>query len=291
MYVRDRATVAGAVAVLASGVVQAVATFIPGSHARQPDLASVIAIGLTVAVAWTGGYAVRTRRAYVAELTERAARLEREEGERAIRAVADERLRIARELHDVIGHSISLIAIQSEAATRATRTNPQAVTGFLTTISTASREALAEMRHVLAVLRPDQPNELHPQPDLSALPELADRIGAAGLPVHLTMPPHTTVPPGVAVTAYRIIQEALTNTLKHANAAHAAVTVAKAGDTLHVSVRDDGTSPPGTPSLTAQGIIGMRERVALYGGALRVGRHPAGGFEVHATLPMTEAAR
>lgn len=294
-YVPDPDTVAGAAAVLVSGMALEGAVFVPGSRAAQTDSGNLtplnlLVTGLAVAIAWTAGYAIRTRRAYVAELAERAARLEREEGERAVRAVADERLRIARELHDVIGHSISLIAIQSEAAARSARTNPDAVAGFLATISAASREALVEMRHVLAVLRPDRPDGLRPQPDLAALPELADRIGAAGLPVRLDVPEGTTAPPGVGLTAYRIVQEALTNTLKHAGAAHASVTVARSGETLHVSVRDDGTNPPNTPSVTAQGIIGMRERVALYGGTLRVGRHPEGGFEVHATLPMTEEA-
>jgi signal transduction histidine kinase len=296
VHLRDAATMAGAVAVLGSGVALGVAVVVPGSRATLTNPGSLtplnlIVTGLAVAVAWTAGYAVRIRRAYVAELAERAERLEREEGERAVRAVADERLRIARELHDVIGHSISLIAIQSEAAARSTRTNPDAVAGFLATISSASREALAEMRHVLAVLRPDLRDDLHPQPGLAALPELADRVGAAGLPVRLDVPEETSVSPGVGLTAYRIVQEALTNALKHAGAEHASVTVARCGDTLSVSVRDDGTNPPGTPSATAHGIIGMRERVALYGGTLRVGRHPAGGFEVHATLPMTEEVR
>jgi signal transduction histidine kinase len=288
--------VAGAAAVLVSGLALGVAVFVPGSRAGQTNPGiltplNLLVTGLAVAIAWTAGYAIRIRRAYVAERAERA---ERDEAERVARAVADERLRIARELHDVIGHAISLIAIQSEAAARSAGTDPDAVAGFLATISAASREALAEMRHVLAVLRPDplhpQP-DLRPAPDLGALPELADRLGAAGLPVRLDIPEGTMVPPGVGLTAYRIVQEALTNALKHAGAAHASVTVARSGDTLSVSVRDDGTNPPGTPSATAQGIVGMRERVALYGGTLRVGRHPAGGFEVHATLPMTEEAR
>jgi len=291
-YVGDAAMPAGAVAVLVSGVALGVAVFVPGSRAGRTNPGIVtplnlLVTGLAVAIAWTAGYAIRIRRAYVADLAERA---ERDEAERVARAVADERLRIARELHDVIGHSISLIAIQSEAAARSARTDPDAVAGFLATISAASREALAEMRHVLAVLRPDRPDDRRPQPDLAALPELADRVGAAGLPVRLDVPTGTTVPPGVGLTAYRIVQEALTNALKHAGAAHASVTVAQTGDTLHVSVRDDGVGLTGTGSTTARGIVGMRERVALYGGTLRVGRHPAGGFEVHATLPMTEEA-
>src|SRR6516225_8016985 len=150
-----------AVAAIAIGV----ASLAPG--ARQVGTWGVLPLSALVAASWVLGYAIRTRRAYIAELKARAARLEAEEGERAARAVVDERLRIARELHDVIGHSISLITIQAEAAARSVRTNPDAVPGFLTRISAASRQALVEMRHVLAVLRPDAEAEISPQPGLT----------------------------------------------------------------------------------------------------------------------------
>jgi signal transduction histidine kinase len=234
------------------------------------------------------GYAIRTRRAYVAELKERAARLEAEEGERAARAVADERLRIARELHDVIGHSISLITIQSEAAARSARTNPAAVSGFLATISATSRAALAEMRHVLAVLRPDAQADLSPQPGLDALPELVARLEGGGLRTRLDVEP-LDLPPGIALAVFRIVQEALTNVLKHAGAnACASVTVARTGETVRVSVHDDGVGASKPASSAAHGIVGMRERVAVYGGTLRTGTRPAGGFEVEARIPLPE---
>src|SRR5215472_5668255 len=163
----------------------AYAVAVYGSGDEGAELAVTLRHAAVVAASWVLGYAIRTRRAYIAELKARAARLEAEEGERAARAVVDERLRIARELHDVIGHSISLITIQAEAATRSVRTNPEAVPAFLTRISAASRQALAEMRHVLAVLRPDASAELSPQPGLADLGELVDRLNAEGVETRL----------------------------------------------------------------------------------------------------------
>src|SRR5215472_2299654 len=180
-----------AVAAIALGV----ASVAP--DARQVGTWGVLPASALVAASWVLGYAIRTRRAYIAELKARAARLEAEEGERAERAVVDERLRIARELHDVIGHSISLITIQAEAATRSVRTNPEAVPAFLTRISAASRQALAEMRGVLAVLRPDAEAELSPQPGLADLGELVERLNAGGLETRLDMEP-MDLSPGVA---------------------------------------------------------------------------------------------
>jgi signal transduction histidine kinase len=274
-------TVLGAVAVIT------LATLAPDAKNRAA-LGNLVTVGAFAVFAWVLGYAICTRRAYVAELRQRAARLEAEEGERAARAVADERLRIARELHDVIGHSISLITIQSEAAARSARTNPAAVSGFLTTISAASRAALTEMRHVLAVLRPDTQADLNPQPGLDALQELVARLEAGGLETRLDLEP-MDVPPGIALAVYRIVQESLTNVLKHAgDEACASVTVARAGGSVRVSVRDDGVGPSKPASSAAHGIVGMRERAALYGGTLRTGSRPAGGFEVEACIPLPE---
>jgi signal transduction histidine kinase len=167
-------TLRHAVVVAVAAIALGVASVAPG--ARQVGTWGVLPASALVAASWVLGYAIRTRRAYIAELKARAARLEAEEGERAARAVVDDRLRIARELHDVIGHSISLITIQAEAAARSVRTNPDAVPGFLTRISAASRQALAEMRHVLAVLRPDAEAELSPHPGLADLGELVERL-------------------------------------------------------------------------------------------------------------------
>jgi signal transduction histidine kinase len=248
-------------------------------------------VGLLVAGAWISGYAIRTRGAYIAELKDRAARLEAEQGERAARAVADERLRIARELHDVIGHSISLISIQSEAATRSARTDPSAVPGFLATISATSREALTELRHVLAVLRPDAEADLTPQPGLPDLPDLVARIESGGTRVRLDVET-MELPPGMGLAVYRIVQEALTNVLRHAGpGAAAGVTVAPSAGLLCVSVHDDGVGPSGSGPTSAHGIVGMRERVAVYGGSLTVGAGPAGGFRVEAVIPLAGTER
>jgi len=273
-----------AIAAIAIGV----ASLAPG--ARQVGTWGVLPLSALVAASWVLGYAIRTRRAYIAELKARAARLEAEEGERAARAVVDERLRIARELHDVVGHSISLITVQAEAAIRSVRTNPDAVPGFLTRISAASRQALAEMRHVLAVLRPDAEAELSPQPGLADLGELVERLNAGGLETRLEVEP-MDLSPGVALTVYRIVQESLTNVLKHAGpGARAAVTVVRSESSVRVSVHDDGAGPSGPAASTAHGIVGMCERAAVYGGTLRTGARAGGGFEVEALIPMREEA-
>jgi len=280
----------GTAAVLVAAVAVAVAAVAP--DARRPSGAwSSFTLGALVAASWVLGYALRTRRDYVAELKDRAARLEAAEGERAARAVMDERLRIARELHDVIGHSISLIAVQSEAAARSARSNPDAVPAFLSGISAASRQALAEMRGVLAVLRPDATvlpatGELSPQPGLEQVAELVASLRAGGLETRLEVEP-MHLPPGIALAVYRIVQEALTNVLKHAGAgAKAGVTVIRSGGAVRVSVHDDGAGPSGRTLSTAHGIVGMRERAAAYGGTLRTGARPGGGFEVEASIPL-----
>ena len=277
----------GASAAAASAAVIMVASTTPGSRSLPVSWGTAV-LGLLVASAWILGYAIRTRRAYIAELKDRAARLEAAQGERAARAVADERLRIARELHDVIGHSITLVTIQAEAAARSLRTDPDAVPGFLATISATSREALAEMRHVLAVLRPDARAELSPQPGLDGLADLVARLNAGGLRTRLDLEP-LELPPGIGLAVYRIVQEALTNVLKHAGTgARAGVTVARCAGSVRVSVHDDGAGPKGPVSSAAHGIVGMRERAGVYGGTLRTGAGPTGGFEVEAWIPLPE---
>ncbi|WP_344466119.1 sensor histidine kinase [Kitasatospora kazusensis] len=286
---------ARAAAVLVAVAAPAVAMGLPGSRTRDAGVWPQLTVCLAVAGAWLAGYATRTRRAYIRELRARAARLEREEGERAARAVTEERLRIARELHDIVGHSLSLISIQSEAALRSARTDPGAVPVFLGTISATSRQALAQLRQVLALLRPAGEDELSPQPGLAELPDLVSGLVAAGLPVRLDAQP-VSLPPAVGLTVYRIVQEALTNVLKHAGPGITSVTVtvavtggpAPAGGSLRVSVRDDGAGSGRT--VPAHGLLGMRERVALYGGTLYAGPATGGGFRVDAVLPCPEAA-
>jgi signal transduction histidine kinase len=281
-------TLRHAAPVVVAAAAVGLATLSPDAH--QPSAWGWLPASGLIAASWILGYAIRTRRAYVAELKARAARLEAEEGERAARAVVDERLRIARELHDVIGHSISLITVQAEAAARSARTNPDAVPAFLVRISAASRQALVEMRHVLAVLRPDAEAELSPQPGLADLGELVARLNTEGLVTRLDAEP-MDVPPGVGLTVYRIVQESLTNVLKHAGpGATAAVTVVRGDSAVRVSVRDDGAGPSGPAASTAHGIVGMCERAAVYGGTLRTGARAGGGFEVEALIPVPEEA-
>jgi signal transduction histidine kinase len=278
-------TLRGTGAVLAAAVAVAVASAAPGARSQSGAWGS-FTLGALIAASGVLGYALRTRRDYVAELRDRAARLEAAEGERAARAVVDERLRIARELHDVIGHSISLIAIQAEAAARSARSNPDAVPAFVSAISAASRQALAEMRGVLAVLRPDAEAELSPQPGLEQVGELVASLRAGGLETRLEAEP-MRLPPGIALAVYRIVQESLTNVLRHAGAgAKASVTIIRSGATVRVSVHDDGAGPSGRAPGTAQGIVGMRERAAAYGGTLRTGARPGAGFEVEASIPV-----
>jgi signal transduction histidine kinase len=286
--------------VLLAAVALAVAAVAPDARSETGAFGA-FTIGALVAASWVLGYAVRTRRAYVAELRDRAARLEAAEGERAARAVVDERLRIARELHDVIGHAIIVIAIQSEAAARCARSSPDAVPAFLTAISAASRQALAEMRGVVAVLRPDAAGlpaavppstllpameELSPQPGLEQIGELVASLRAGGLETQLEAEP-MQLPPGIALAVYRIVQESLTNVLKHAGAgAKAGVTIVRSGAAVRVAVHDDGAGPRGRAPGAAHGIVGMRERAAAYGGTLRTGARPGGGFEVEASIPL-----
>jgi signal transduction histidine kinase len=278
-------TLRGTAPVLAAAVAVAVASVAPGARSQSGAWGS-FTLGALIAASGVLGYALRTRRDYVAELRDRAARLEAAEGERAARAVVDERLRIARELHDVIGHSVSLIAIQAEAAARSARSNPDAVPAFLGAISAASRQALAEMRGVLAVLRPDAEAELSPQPGLEQVSELVAGLRAGGLETRLEAEP-MHLPPGIALAVYRIVQESLTNVLKHAGVgAKAGVTIIRSGATVRVSIHDDGAGPSGRAPVTAHGIVGMRERAAAYGGTLRTGARPGVGFEVEASIPL-----
>jgi signal transduction histidine kinase len=223
-----------------------------------------------------------------------AAQTERAELERARRAVLEERARIARELHDVVAHHMSLIAVQAETAPYRLSDLPESARAEFGSLSDAAREALTEMRRLLGVLRHDQPAGLAPQPQLSDLPALVDAARRAGVPVELTVSPALDlVPSGVAVCAYRIVQESLSNSSQHAPGA--AVTVSVGHDAGAVLLRvANGPGGPAGPSRNGHGpghgLTGMRERVALLGGSLSAGPAPDGGFVVSAVLPLGEAA-
>jgi signal transduction histidine kinase len=223
-----------------------------------------------------------------------AAQTERAEVERARRAVLEERARIARELHDVVAHHMSLIAVQAETAPYRLSDLPESARAEFGSLSNAAREALTEMRRLLGVLRHDQPAGLAPQPQLSDLPALVEATRQAGVSVELSAPPALgQVPSGVALCAYRIVQESLSNASQHAPGA--AVTVSVGRDAGAVLLRvANGPGGPADPSRNehgpGHGLTGMRERVALLGGSLSAGPAPDGGFVVSAVLPLGQAA-
>jgi len=230
--------------------------------------------------AWTVGRAVRERRAYAA----RAA------AELADRATAGERLRIARELHDVVAHSMSLIAVKAGVANHVVAVRPEEARDALRVIEATSRSALTEMRRLLGVLRPDgDPASLEPVPGHGDLRALADRASSAGVRVSLDVRGLERVPEGVGLTVYRIVQEALTNVVRHAAPARCLVAVVADGRAVAIEVTDDGPGrrvlPPIAGHGRGHGLLGMRERAARCGGSFSAGPRPEGGFRVWASLP------
>jgi len=244
-----------------------------------------------VPLAWLLGDYARTRRLYVGELADRALRAEQDQEEQTHRAVARERARIARELHDVIAHGVGVMVRQAEAGEVRLDTDPARARASLVAIAETGRQALTEVRRLVALLRTDDdPDDLSPQPDLGSLDELFARVRHAGLEVTVRREAVTHVPAGLQLVAFRLVQEALTNTLQHAKATHADVALRREDDMLVAEVIDDGTgaSDGGTAAVprTGQGLVGMRERVALYGGDLVAGPRPGGGFAVRARIPL-----
>jgi signal transduction histidine kinase len=245
------------------------------------------------AIAWVVGDNMRTRRAYLGELEARAARLEREREEKADRAVIEERARIARELHDVIAHNVSVMVVQAAAGEDVFDEDPGQARESLAAVASTGRAALTELRRLLGVIRAEDDRgdpAYAPQPGLERIDELIGQVRETGLPVELSVLGEARpLPEGVGLCAYRIVQEALTNTLKHAHASTAQVQLRYVADALELQVLDDGR---GTTSLNGetdgQGLIGMRERVALFGGELTAGRRSGRGYEVRARLPLEE---
>ncbi|HSC93251.1 MAG TPA: sensor histidine kinase [Gaiellaceae bacterium] len=236
-----------------------------------------------VAGAWGAGRLVR-RQQLLADA------LAREQEARARAAVADERARLARELHDVVAHSVSTIVVQAEAGEALLEHDPERARESFHAITGSGRQALAELRRMLGLLRSaDGAPDLGPQPGLGQLESLVEQMRAVGLPVELSVEGRPrALPPGVDLSAYRIVQEALTNALKHARPAHARVTVRYGEDDVELEVVDDGDGP-GPVASGGLGLAGMRERVRLYGGSLEAGRGSAGGFSVRARLPVGTA--
>src|SRR5215218_9539593 len=295
---RRAAVVSGWVAV----VVVVIVMTLPRADSDVVDAAFV---SLALAGAWVLGDRARVQRALAAELAERAARLERERAAEARRAVAEERTRIARELHDVVAHHVSMMVVQAEAGPVAVERDPARAAGAFEAIAATGRQALVEMRRLLGMLRGDeeQAPSLAPQPGLAEVPSLVEQVGRAGLRVELVVEgTEAALPAGVDLSAYRIVQEALTNALRHGGPGRAVVLVRYGDHDLELRVHNGTESASGRrqgdsdrqirrSGRSGQGLIGMRERVRLFGGELRAGPGPNGGFTVDARIPIGTAGR
>ena len=242
---------------------------------------------LTCAV-WIGGRYTRSRRAQLADLRERARRAERERDARARAAAAAERARIARDLHDVVAHSVSVMVVQADGGAFALDTAPEETRRALETISGTGRDALAEMRRMLGVLREADESGYAPQPGVADLDDLVAQVRAAGLPVDLTVDGEPCdLPKSLEVVVYRVIQESLTNTLKHGGPGATARARLHYGEgTVEAAVCDDGRGTGAVSDGLGHGLIGLRERVGVYGGTVTAGPRPGGGYAVVARMPV-----
>ncbi|HYH48295.1 MAG TPA: sensor histidine kinase [Acidimicrobiia bacterium] len=288
-----------AVAALA-GAVTAVAVL---ADSGQPWSEVVDAVGWTI-VAILLGVLVRARRRVLDTYAERAARAEAERDAEAERRVAEERIRIARELHDLLAHTVSVMTVQAGVAADSLHRRPDVARTAIDTIRSAGRDAMAEIRATVAVLRsgaaPSGGHGMAPAPGLARIDELVTSAGAAGLTVEVhALPPAVALPPVVELTAYRVVQEALTNVIRHAGATRAEVSLALTADALVIDVHDDGSASGGvsvsagagaTAGGSGFGLRGMAERVESLGGSLQYGRRPGGGFIVRATVPVGQAS-
>ncbi|MGK3941831.1 histidine kinase [Streptomyces caeruleatus] len=291
MHSRHRA---GAMAGLVVAAVLAGVAF----RSTQPVLPGWSSPGVVLLVAGVLAGVVRLGRQRLASGRDRLAALEQAHEEATRRAVEEERARIAAELHDVVTHNVSVMVIQAGAARKVMDAAPEQSKQALLAVEAGGRAAMAELRHVMGLLaapdtgRADSPADgLEPQPGLGQLDALVDRVRAAGTPVDVavSLPPEP-LPPGVDLAAYRVVQEALTNTLKHAPGAEAGVTVGWSGDRLEIEVVDTGGVRDGVPADgNGRGLIGLRERLAVYGGELTAGPTLAGGFRIRAEVPWRTA--
>jgi signal transduction histidine kinase len=257
----------------------------------EGNLGAFIATSIAFGVIWTVAVALSSKFQEADEAKERAARAEREREERARAAVTEERARIARELHDVVGHSVSVMTVQASAVRRLLRPEQEREREALLIVERTGREALAEMRRMVGVLRrPEEAPALAPQPSLEHLEKLVEQAREAGLPVDLQIEGEPVqLPAGLDLTAYRLVQEGLTNALKHARAKRAQVFVRYGDNDVEVTVSDDGMGESEDGAAGGHGLVGMRERVSVYGGELETGPRPEGGYRLRARLPLTSA--
>ncbi len=269
----------------------------PEYSSTGKSIMGIVFLTVPFVLAWVLGDSVRTRRAYWAQLEERATRLEKEREQQAQIAVTAERARIARELHDVVAHNVSVMVVQADGAAYVLDASPEQAKQALETISGTGRQALAEMRRLLGVLRTDdsgEGGEYVPQPDVEQIGDLVEQVRGAGLPVEFRIEgAPRPLPSGVELTAYRIVQEALTNTRKHGGPdVGASVRLTYFDDGLGLLVEDDGRGAQhelyeaGGADGMGHGLIGMRERVGMVGGTLDAGPRPGGGFRISVLLPI-----
>ncbi|HWA65181.1 MAG TPA: histidine kinase [Mycobacteriales bacterium] len=243
-------------------------------------------------LAWTVGYTLRRRKEQAALERARADRLAFDQGRLAAEAVIEERSRIARELHDVVAHSLSLMVVQASAERRALAvgmSDPDSTRSVLESVESTGREALVELRRLLGLIRrTDEVASRQPQPTLRHLDALIEQVTATGVRIDLTATgDFEGLPPGVDLAAYRVVQEALTNIVKHASASVAQVRIGWCGGALDIEIVDDGAAGPASLPTGGHGLAGMRERIAIYDGTLETGpREPGPGFRVHARLPV-----
>jgi signal transduction histidine kinase len=253
----------------------------------QGGIGNFVFLGLIFTLIWFVGFVLGRKFEEANEARDRAARAEREREERARAAVAEERARIARELHDVVGHSVSVMTVQASGVRRLLRPDQEREREALLVVERTGREALAEMRRMVGVLRrPEEAPALAPQPSLEHLDRLVEQAREAGLEVNLRIEGEAVeLPAGLDLTAYRLVQEGLTNAIKHAQATRAEVVVRYSDGQVEVTVSDDGRGV-GTGDGGGHGLVGMRERVSVYGGDLDAGPKPGGGYRLRAKLPL-----
>ncbi|HEX7311358.1 MAG TPA: histidine kinase [Gaiellaceae bacterium] len=271
-----------------AGLFIAFATLAYVMHEFHNGLSDIPWIVIFFLAAWFVAFFLKSRSRQTDELRERAERLELEREIKAREAVAEERARIARELHDIVGHSVSVMTVQASAVRRLLREDQQRERDALQVVEEQGRAALSEMRRLVGVLRrPEEAPALVPQPSLEYVGKLVEQTREAGLPTELRLEGEPAqLPQGIDLTAYRFVQEGLTNALKHANAKHAEVVVRYDNGSVELVVRDDGTGD-GAGGGSGHGLVGIRERVAVYGGELAAGPRPQGGYELRARLPVT----
>jgi signal transduction histidine kinase len=261
-------------------------------NAPDSPASDVVLLPAMFALAWLAGFALRGHAAQAEAAEERAGHAERERAAAARIAVAEERARIARELHDVVAHAVSVMVLQAGAVRhRLPDAQPEAAEA-LRSVEQTGRAALAEMRRLLGAMRRDSEDvDLAPQPGLGSLDSLVEAFGRAGLPVGLRVEgEHEPLPGALDLSAYRIVQEGLTNTLKHAHASRADVVIRFEPDKVKIDIRDDGDGPSTTDGL-GHGLVGVRERVKIYGGEMTAGRGRGGGFLLSTSLPLEGSRR